>query len=116
MIHLLVEWHLLIKIRGVKLYHLPIVLKKDGGAHDDTSNALIQVSRSKQTSYLRNQEEIYELPTMFCKYLARTLELIPRAYFITAVSDPLTPMSGSNYSNFCSKLLFNDKLLNLERI
>jgi hypothetical protein len=120
MIHLLLEWHLLVKKhvrRGVKLYHLPIVLKKDTGGHDDTSDsALIQVSRSKQICDLRNQEELFELPTMFCKYLARALELIPRAYFITPVSDPLTPMSGSNYSNFCAELLFNEKLLNLERI
>jgi hypothetical protein len=53
---------------------------------------------------------------MFCKYLARTLELIPRGYLIASVSDPQTLMSGSNFSNFCGKLSFNIKLLNLERI
>jgi hypothetical protein len=53
---------------------------------------------------------------MFCKYLARTLELIPRGYLISSVSDPLTPLSGSNFSNFCGKLSFDNKILNLERI
>jgi hypothetical protein len=119
MIHVLVEWHLLMKPnvrRGLKLYHLPILFKNKREVHDDSIDALIQISRSKQIFQLRKQGEVYELPKMFCKCLVRTLELIPRAYFITLVSDPLTPMSGSNYSKFCAKLLFNEKLLNLERL
>jgi hypothetical protein len=119
MIHVLVEWHLLMKPnvrRGLKLYHLSILFKNEREMHDDSIDALTQISRSKQMFQLRKQGEVYELPKMFCKYLVRTLELIPRAYFITSVSDPLTPMSGSNYSNFCAKLLFNEKLLNLERL
>lgn len=119
MIHLLVEWHMLIKkhVRcGVKLNHMPILYKNDRKMHDENVDALIQVSRTNQIFQLRKQGQMYELPKMFCKYLARTLEVIPRAYFITSVSDPLTPMSGSNYSNFCAKLIFNNKLLNLERI
>jgi hypothetical protein len=119
MIHVLVEWHLLMKpnVRlGLKLYHLPILFKNEREVHDDDIDALIQISRSKQIFQLRKQGEVYELRKMFCKYLVRALELIPRAYFITSVSDPLTPMSGSNYNNFCAKLLFNEKLLNLERL
>jgi hypothetical protein len=119
MIYVLVEWHLLMKPnvrRGLKLYHLPILFKNEREVHDDNIDALIQISRSRQIFQLRKQGDVYELPKMLCKYLIRTLELIPRAYFITSVSDPLTPMSGSNYSNFCAKLLFNEKLLNLERL
>lgn len=118
-IHMLVEWHLILKPnirRGIKLYRLPIVFKNGRDVPDQNDDALVQVSRSKQLFHLRKQREVYELPKMFCKYVARTLELIPRGYLITSVSDPSTPMSGSNFSNFCAKVIFNNKLLNLERI
>jgi hypothetical protein len=70
MIHVLVEWHLLMKPnvrRGLKLYHLPILFKNERELHDDDIDALIQSSRSKQIFQLRKQGEVYELPKMFCK-------------------------------------------------
>jgi hypothetical protein len=43
MIHVLVEWHLLMKPnvrRGLKLYHIPILFKNEREVHDDSIDDL----------------------------------------------------------------------------
>jgi hypothetical protein len=96
----------------VKLYDLPIVSKRQ---HVD-GNHLVQTSKRKGAYKLvvENGVEI-ALTKMLSKYVHRTLELIPRTYLVTSISQPQTIMTPSNWSMFVNKIGWEGKRFGPDR-
>jgi hypothetical protein len=115
--HLIVEWHMLLSKkhrRRVKVHELPILQK---GQRIEGVSYLLQTSRRKgdYKLVLKDGNQI-SLTKMLSKHLHRTLRLIPRDYFLTSITQPQTAMSASNWSMFMSKIQYNGRRFNPDRL
>jgi hypothetical protein len=115
--HLVLEWHLLVSKehrRRVKLHELPLLRK---GQQIEGASYLLQTSQRKGDYKLVFEDgDRVPLTKMLSKYLHRTLRLIPRDYFLTSVTQPQTAMTASNWSMFLSKIQYNGKRFNPDRM
>lgn len=116
--HLILEWHMLLDPehrRRVKMHDLPIVHK--GKRAVVGSSYLLQTSRRKGAYELVfEDEDRIPLSKMLSKYIHRTLQLIPRNHLLTSITQPQTVMSASNWSMFMSKIHYNGKRFNPDRL
>jgi hypothetical protein len=106
MVHLLLEWSMLVDQEHqsrVKLYDIPIVQKR--GEKSSSGCYLLETSRRKGSYKLvfDDGNEV-ALSKMLNKYIHRTLEILPREYLLTSISQPESAMTTFNFTMFCSKI------------
>jgi hypothetical protein len=116
--HVILEWHMLLDPehrRRVKMHELPIVQKRQ--RVEGSSSHLLQTSRRKGAYKLVFDDgDRVPLSKMLSRYIHRTLQLIPRNHLLTSIIQPQTVMSASNWSMFMSKILYNGKRFNPNRL